>query len=178
MHTRLIKPDTQQLPKELEARFYSAIGKFIDSYGWFDYNLGLQISFWHSGSQLDVRKYLTTDSHLKTRLDVLKQMINRSTNRVSEVEQSEYEQWVANVDAIRALRNEYAHGRWIHSKPTADDDGQMTFLPLQWSAGGNAERPPLPTLLSELEAQATQISKLTAQMSTVIVPFLELRARG
>lgn len=168
-------PVRQHLPEEVEARFYSVIGKFINQYGWFDYNLGLQLNYWGNGKPKNIKKYLTINSGLKDRLDAITGMVNKSTNPVTAAESSEYQQWVRDVESIRGLRNDYAHGRWVHSATASKDDIDMTFVPMQWSAGQRELRPTVTMLLSELEKQATQISKLTDQMSKVLVPYMEFR---
>ncbi len=168
-------PDRQQLPDEVEARFYSAIGKFINQYGWFDYNVGLQLNYWSNGKLKNVKKYLTINSGLKDRLDALTGMVNKSTNPVTAAESSEYQQWVGDVESIRGLRNDYAHGRWVHSATANKDDIDMTFVPMQWNASQRELRPTVTISLSELERQVTQLSKLTDQIPKVLVPYLEFR---
>ena len=168
-------PDLQRLPDEVEARFYSAIGKFINQYGWFDYNVGLQLNYWSDGRLKNVKKYLTINSGLKDRLDALTGMVHKSTNPVTAAESLEYQRWMGDVESIRGLRNDYAHGRWIYSVTANKNDIGMTFVPLQWSASERELRPAVTISLSELERQATQLSKLTDQMPKVLVPYLQFR---
>ncbi len=122
-----------------------------------------------------MKRLLAMNASLKDRLDRLMQMVEASTNPVTEKERSDYERWVKRVESIRGLRNDYAHGRWMSSNGTSSDDPEMTFVPLQWAMGSKDLRPTVTIRLIDLEKQAKMIPALCDQMRKVLVPFLEYR---
>lgn len=165
------------LSEKADARFHRALGKFIDEYGWFDYNLGLQLNYWGKLRGVDIKAFLRSQASLKDRLDRVQLMIKTSLNPVTELEHSQYRDWIAGVESIRGLRNDYAHGRWAPTGNADGEDPEMMFVPLQWNAGSEAQKQTVSMRLSELERQAGKISELINRMGKVLAPYLEFRQR-
>ena len=103
------------------------------------------------------------------------QMVAAATNPVTVMERMDHECRVKQVESIRGLRNEYAHGRWLPSSGASSDDPEMTFIPLQWAFANKEPRPAITVRLLELEEQSQMIPSSSGHMRKVLVPLLEYR---
>jgi hypothetical protein len=79
----------------------------------FDFFVGLQLNWLGPYCQVDVSKYLNPSKFtLDNRLGILRKLVKKAYKSAGPEAVSEFDQWFVTARAARALRNNYAHGRW------------------------------------------------------------------
>jgi|JI7StandDraft_1071085.scaffolds.fasta_scaffold337784_2 hypothetical protein len=151
-----------------QAEFHRWIGAIVEAYAWFDFNLGLKLNAWPGSNASDV---LDAAKPLKVRLDRLIHLVGRSTASVSPEQTARWEEWLEVVNSARALRNDYAHGRWIKEGDIGLGGVKWRLVPLQWSAGLQEPVEPITLTCGQLEAQRNQISWAMNRMHEAVAPF-------
>lgn len=99
---------------ELESAAGTIIGRIVFSFSRFEFNLGLCIRNAVGGSDVEAINPLLHRLSFKAKLDALIEIVeHKYSSNVACV--AEFKQWYKGIDAIRAKRNSFVHGRWgIH----------------------------------------------------------------
>ena len=100
--------------EQAQAEMHRSIGGLMEAYAWFDVNLGLKIKS-YSTDPSKVAALVKPSTPMKLRLDYLRQLVELSQVKPTVQSKSIWKAWIAQAEAIRLLRNDYAHGRWINS---------------------------------------------------------------
>lgn len=99
--------------ESLEAELHQELGRLVHEAARFDFFVGLQLNWLGPYCQVDVSKYLDPKKFtLDNRLAALKKLVKKAFRTAGPTVTAEFDAWFASARAARALRNNYAHGRW------------------------------------------------------------------
>ena len=166
--TRLLGMDLLDR-KKAEGELHRSIGALMEAYAWFDVHLGSILKY-HAKGAPDVLALLKPSIPLKHRLDRLAQLVKQSPVPCSNARQLIWDEWLQKADEVRALRNDYAHGRWININPA---NNEFHFAPLNWGEQPESTAINDPVTPEKLDKRTSDIWKLTKSMDDVIAPFFK-----
>lgn len=99
--------------ESLEAEFHRQLGRLVHETARFDFIVGLQLNWLGPQCRVDVSKCLDArNASLDRRLHKLKKLIKKAFGTAGPEVLDEFSRWFASAYAAKALRNNYAHGRW------------------------------------------------------------------
>ena len=99
--------------EKAQAELHRSIGGLMEAYAWLDINLGIKIKA-YSTSASEVIALLKPIIPMKHRLDCLQRLVEQAPWTPEVISQNRWKEWIAEAEKVRALRNDYAHGRWIN----------------------------------------------------------------
>lgn len=96
-----------------EDEFHLQLGRLVHETARFDFFVGLRLQWLGTQCGVDVSRYLEpTKVTLSARLDKLALLVRQAYGAAGPEVMAEFDAWFARVASVRALRNDYAHGRW------------------------------------------------------------------
>lgn len=154
---------------DFDDEFHRLLGRLIHAHARFDFNIGLQLNYLGPHVGEDVSVMLDPrQSQLNTRLKKLKQIVMKAFRPAGTKALKEFSEWFKQAHEARALRNDYAHGRWgvpgkFKFKPPGrmiDAEPLLTFMPLHWNLNPDRPDDSLTMTLEEFAAQVATVEKL------------------
>jgi hypothetical protein len=150
---------------ELESAAGAVIGKIVFAFSRFEFNLGLCLRNLIAHGDVNAVNPLIQRLSFKHKLDALVEVIEHKFSAIPECV-AEFKQWHRSIDALRAKRNSFVHGRWgVHEygqqvinvapglpKSTPQKETQFSLIALQ-------------NELTEVENVIGQFSKLRTRWS-------------
>jgi hypothetical protein len=130
----------------LEDELHRQLGKLVHEAARFDFFVGLQLNWLGPYCQVDVSKYLDPKQlTLDNRLAALKKLVKKAFRTAGPEVIAEFDEWFASARAARALRNNYAHGRWgvpgrLDESPLGPGHPRvpkLAFVALNWDLTSN-----------------------------------------
>lgn len=124
-----------------EDEFHCILGRLVHETARFDFFVGLQLSWLGGHCGIDVSKELSVSkATLSTRLTKLQAIVAQAFKAAGPTAMAEFDNWFARAASARALRNDYAHGRWgTPGKLAESPDGpghprvpMLAFVRLDW----------------------------------------------
>ena len=99
--------------ESLEGELHRQLGRLVHEAARFDFFVGLQLNWLGPYCRVDVSKYLNpTKFTLDNRLAILKKLVKKAFKTAGPEALAEFDAWFSSARGARALRNNYAHGRW------------------------------------------------------------------
>lgn len=98
---------------DFSREFHHLLGRLAHAHANLDFNLGLQLNW--LGPHLKVKVHHLLDARkvmFAKRLGMLKNLIFELFESAGEEALDEFRQWFEAADAMKALRNDFIHGRW------------------------------------------------------------------
>lgn len=96
-----------------EDEFHRHLGRLVHGAARFDFNVGLQLNWLGIHCGVDVSKHLDPSRvSLGARLDKLQTLVGQAFKAAGPEAMAEFDAWFSRARSARALRNNYAHGRW------------------------------------------------------------------
>ncbi len=124
-----------------EDEFHRHLGRLVHGAARFDFNVGLQLNWLGIHCGVDVSKHLDpTRVSLGSRLDKLEVLVGQAFKAAGPEAMAEFDAWFARARSARALRNNYAHGRWgcpgkLAESPAGSEHPRipmLAFVGLDW----------------------------------------------
>jgi hypothetical protein len=118
---------------EFTREFHHLLGRLAHAHASLDFNVGLQLNW--LGPYLQVKVHHLLDAKkvaFAKRLDMLKQLVFELFENAGDAALGEFQQWFEAADAMKALRNDYVHGRWGVPGKLVDGQPMLAFVPLHW----------------------------------------------
>jgi hypothetical protein len=103
--------DEKLYDKQLEASAATIIGQIVFALSRFEFNLGLYLRNTVSREDPGAVDPLITRLSFKSKLDALREVVHHKFS-ANEICLGEFKQWLSTIDAFRAKRNSFVHGRW------------------------------------------------------------------
>lgn len=151
-----------------QAELHRSIGGLMEAYAWFDVNLGLKIKT-HSNSDAEVLALLKPSVPMKLRLDRLKLLIEQASIEPDIQSQNRWRAWITQAEAIRLLRNDYAHGRWVYNSDLRVRG--FYFAPLSWETDSQTPKTAIAVSPALIDERSEEIWELTRSIDVVTQPF-------
>jgi hypothetical protein len=131
----------KRVPAEVFQReFHELLGRLAHAHANLDFNVGLQLNWLGPYLGVDVRHLLDARKvPFSKRLSKLEPLILDLFENAGEDARAEFRRWFAAADALKALRNDYIHGRWGVPGHVVDGHYMLSFVQLHWDM--NPERP-------------------------------------
>jgi len=152
--------------------FHKLLGRLVHAHARLDFNIGLQLRWMGPYCQVDVSEHLDP---LKTqyaqRLKKLRQLTMDIYQPGGEAFASEFRIWFVQADECRALRNDYAHGRWGVPGSFDFSDGDtlatalplLLFIPLQWDLSPDRPDDSISMTLDDFAKQVANAERLSSE---------------
>lgn len=116
--------------EEFERRFHELLGRMVHAHASLDFNVGLQLSWLgpHLGRKvnhlLDARKV-----PFAKRLKKLRTLVIELYGGAGAEVLGAFRAWFSEADSLKALRNDYVHGRWGVPGGRLESTALVTQLP-------------------------------------------------
>jgi len=127
------KPAKLAPTDEFTREFHHLLGRLAHAHASLDFNVGLQLNW--LGPYLQVKVHHLLDAKkvmFAKRLGTLKQLVFELFENAGDAALDEFQQWFEAADAMKALRNDYVHGRWGVPGKLVDGHPMLAFVPLHW----------------------------------------------
>ena len=151
--------------EEFERRFHELLGRMVHAHASLDFNVGLQLSWLgpHLGRKvnhlLDARKV-----SFAKRLKKLRTLVIELYGGAGAEVLGAFRAWFSEADSLKALRNDYVHGRWGVPDGRLEDGTQtLGFVPLHWDFAPGRVDDSVRMTLPEFESQVKKMEALVAQ---------------
>jgi len=142
-----------------EDRLHWLLGRLVHSYARLDLNIGLQLRSLSHYRAVDVDELLKPEtSTFKPRLRRLRTLSLEVYGQRNRAAREAFERWFRRAEAARALRNNYAHGRW--GLVSVQQPDLFIFVALSWVFDPEKMDPPVQLSLAELEEQVLEVESL------------------
>lgn len=160
---------TVQAADPFSDEFHRLLGRLVHAIARFDFNVGLQLNWLGPHCQQDVSDLLTArQARLGDRLKKLEVLIMDVYEPAGAKALTEFSAWFENAHQARALRNDYAHGRWgvpgkYNFKPPGrliDAEPLLVFVPLQWDMSPDRVDDSVSMTIEEFAAQVHDAESL------------------
>lgn len=167
----------------LRDEFHRLLGRLVHATSRLDFNVGIQLDALGSYCGADVADLLRPQqARLGERLKKLKELVLDVYSNAGDEARKELIAWFERADDARALRNDYAHGRWgvpgkLAFKPggrAIDAEPLLVFVPLSWNF--EPDRPDESTSMSmrEFEAQVAIVESLLSDYERLTKMYASL----
>ncbi len=148
---------------ELESAAGAVIGKIVLAFSRFELNLGLFIRNAVGGGDVDALNPLIERLSFKNKLDAMLDIVNHKFASNADCI-AEFKQWHRRMNALRAKRNSFIHGRWgihVHAQQVIN------------------VAPGLPSSVPQRETRFTirELEKEFSEVTDVVNEFHNLRER-
>jgi len=157
--------------QQAQAEMHRSIGGLMEAYAWFDVNLGLKIKS-YSPDVSKIAALVKPSTPMKLRLDYLRHLVELSKVKPSATSMNMWSSWITRAEAIRLLRNDYAHGRWINATVLTT---QFHFAPLGWAEDSEPAQTLDAVSPSDIDSLSNELWNLTRSMNEVLEPYLSSR---
>lgn len=157
---------TKSQPAKLAAtddfrrEFHHLLGRLANAHANLDFNIGLQLNW--LGPHLQVKVHHLLDARkvmFAKRLGMLKDLVFELFENAGEAALNEFRQWFEAADAMKALRNDYVHGRWGVPGKLVDGQPMLAFVALHWDL--TPDRPD-DSIYMTLDEFGSQVAKTEA----------------
>lgn len=148
-------------PDDFTNQFHQLLGRLALAHARLDFNVGLQLNWLgpYLGAEveplLDAKKVPFAKRLKKLRVLVMELFENAGQDALSD-----FRGWFKRAEELKAVRNDYVHGRWGSSR-SAGPDGDihvLTFVAMHWDMNRPDES--IRMTLSDLEHQVKEMESL------------------
>ncbi|WP_320422706.1 hypothetical protein [Roseateles agri] len=139
-------PRRRKQAASFEDQFHCSLGRLVHETARLDFLVGLQLNWLGQHCNVSVARYLDpTKCSLAMRLAKLHSLVKRAFKPAGPAALNEFGAWFEQAGAARALRNNYAHGRWgVPVRLDEDPRGpefpriqMLAFVALDWDMTPN-----------------------------------------
>ncbi|MES1979998.1 MAG: hypothetical protein V4451_18310 [Pseudomonadota bacterium] len=155
----------RQKRDQAQSELHRSIGGLMEAYAWLDVHVGLKIKT-HSGNDPEAFALLSPKLPMKLRLDCLNKLVqNASANSEAPIK-NDWSVWNTQAEKVRALRNDYAHGRWIFNHEPGRNS--FRFARLDWNTNVQLADAPLAISPAEIDARSADIWALIRTLDEIL----------
>ncbi|MDM0050923.1 hypothetical protein QTI04_18105 [Variovorax sp. J22R115] len=108
---------------------------------------------------VEVEDLLSASEPFRKRVRKLRPLVFETWGHSKLAAREAFEKWFERVERARALRNDYAHGRW--GRVSMREPDLFAFVGLSWEFDPDKIAPEVRITLGELEAQVKEIEALS-----------------
>ncbi|MDM0049808.1 hypothetical protein [Variovorax sp. J22R115] len=141
-----------------EHRLHWLLGRLVHAHARLDLNIGLQLKWLGPYRGVEVEDLLSASEPFKKRVKKLRPLVFEMWGHSNPAAREAFEHWFERVERARALRNDYAHGRW--GPVSIREPNLFAFVALSWEFDPDKIAPEVRITLDEFEAQIKEIELL------------------
>jgi hypothetical protein len=135
-----------------EDRVHILLGRLVHTLARLDFSIGLQLRSLGQHRGVDVRDLLDPKQPFQQRFRRLKPLVLDIYGHENQEIRQQFEDWFARALNAKALRNDYAHGRWDFGSAFHWDGDTVNFIPLSWETDPAAQPAPIVVSLKAFHA--------------------------
>ena len=155
------KPAKLAPTDEFTRKFHHLLGRLAHAHASLDFNVGLQLNWLGTYLQVKVQHLLDAKKVMVAkRLGMLKQLVFELFENAGDTALDEFQQWFGEADAMKALRNDYIHGRWGVPGKLVDGQPMLAFVPLHWDMTPDRPDDSIYMTLDEFGGQVAKMEML------------------
>lgn len=163
-------------PQELKDQFHLRLGRLTHASAQLDFNVGLSLNWLGPHNQVDVEGVLKPAVPLKERLKKLRELVcqtfDHSKPEIAEAFTDVFER----ADKVRALRNDYVHGRWGFRYAQDDEEPYVFFVALNWDMNVDQPDKSIKVTFAEFDAQIAEVESVSGQLGLLLHTYREFAA--
>jgi hypothetical protein len=144
-------------PEETEKQVHCLLGRLVHAFARLDLCVGLQLKWLGPYRGVEVDKLLNPRQPFQNRLDALRPLVLDMYAHSDATAHGLYREWFERVENTKAVRNNYAHGRWGGWTPVREG---FEFVALSWDFDPETMTPSVHMTLQELERSVVEIERL------------------
>jgi hypothetical protein len=155
------KPAKLAATDDFTREFHHLLGRLAHAHAGLDFNVGLQLNW--LGPHLQVKVHHLLDARkvmFAKRLSVLKDLVFELFENAGATALDEFKRWFEVADAMKALRNDYVHGRWGVPGKLVDGQPMLAFVPLHWDMTPDRPDDSIYMTLNEFGSQVAKMEVL------------------
>lgn len=99
-------------PADTEDQLHRLLGRLVHAFARLDFCVGLQLKWLGPYRGMNVDRLLDARLPFKHRFDALEPLVLDMYAHTNRVAHDLYQTWFTRVERAKAVRNNYAHGRW------------------------------------------------------------------
>lgn len=154
------KPAKLAATDDFRREFHHLLGRLAHAHAGLDFNVGLQLNWLGPHLQVKVHHLLNARKVMfAKRLSALRDLVFELFENAGATAIDEFRQWFEAADAMKALRNDYVHGRWGVPGKLVDGQLMLAFVPLHWDM--TPDRPD-DSIYMTLDEFGSQVAKMEA----------------
>lgn len=169
-----------QNERSYDEAFHYLLGRLVHAYARFDFNIGLQFSFFNRHG-LDTKKLLAPiQTTFGQRLRKLQPLIMKDYAFAGPAAKEQLAEWFKRANHLRAIRNDFVHGRWAIpgvTKPLKGPNGQeptLELIPLDWNMDAGSQAKSVQMTLSQFESQVKEAESVFTELFSLLKKYDEL----
>lgn len=133
-----------------EDRLHILLGRLVHAFGRFDFNIGLQLKWMGPYCGEKVEHLLNARMPFAIRLDALEPLVMKLYCHEDEDAMRDFSRWFEHARTVKALRNDFVHGRWAVYPSRSAIEPKIEFIALNWEMEQAKQIPPMSIKLEEL----------------------------
>jgi hypothetical protein len=162
-------------PRELKDQFHLRLGRLAHASAQLDFNVGLSMNWLGPHNEIDVDAVLKPNNSLKNRLEKLHELMRLTFDPTKPEIAKSFAHVFERADKVRALRNDYLHGRWGFRFAQDEEKPHVLFLALNWNMNPDQVDASFKVTFEEFDAQIAEVEAVSAQLGALLHKY---RARA
>ena len=155
-------------PHELRDQFHLRLGRLTHASAQLDFNVGLSLNWLGPHNEIDVDGVLKPNNSLKNRLEKLHELILLTFDQTQSEIANSFAEVFERADKVRALRNDYIHGRWGFQFAQDGEAPYVFFLVLNWNMEPDQVDSSVKVTLTEFDTQIAEVEAVSAQLGALL----------
>lgn len=155
-------------PQELRDQFHLRLGRLAHASARLDFNVGLSLSWLGPHNDIDVDSFLKPSNSLRNRLEKLHELIRLTFDQTKPEIAKSFNDVFVRADNVRALRNDYVHGRWGFRFSQDEDAPYVLFLRLNWNMDPDQADESIKITFEEFDAQIVEVEAVSDQLGRLL----------
>ena len=151
-----------------EDRLHLLLGRLVHAFGRLDFCIGLQLKWLGPYRGIKVDHLLDAKLPFKHRLDALKPLVLEMYAHTDQAAYDLYQTWFERVENAKAIRNDYAHGRWGGFTPVREG---FEFVALTWEMDPMKQTPAVHMTFNDLERNVAEVERLFGEYTSFETEF-------
>lgn len=136
------------------------LGRLVHAYARFDFNMGLQLAWLGPYRGVAVQELLDKKISFSERFRKLKPLVLETFAHEDEEARHAFRNWFGRIARAKAMRNDYAHGRWGFGRNADLDDPEFEFVALSWEMDAAKQPPAVRLRLSAFAHEVALVESL------------------
>jgi hypothetical protein len=155
-------------PQELKDEFHLRLGRLTYASAHLDFNVGLSLNWLGPHNEIDVVSVLKPNNSLKNRLAKLDELVRLTFDQTKPEIAKSFTDVFERADKVRALRNDYVHGRWGFPFAQDGEVPYVFFVALNWNMDPDQADTSIKVTLAEFDTQIAEVEAVSDQLGHLL----------